>query len=216
MKVLKFLLPILAFLILILYLVNPQLFRIIRYQTPLPDTYQHFPQRIMKASSDPLSFVEAPKGNLDTLRVKDGSGKLIPFSQYFEEGKLNAFLVIQQDSILYEKYSSTHDRSRLSNTFSVGKSMLSVLLGKEDSVRTEVERFRFSLSGEDLCFGTAQFVGVYFAGDFLGFAAAAGDKQAFALEDQILWSITHPNLGGRIFRLRRNAGAGRQGRNGSH
>ena len=130
MKVLKFLLPILAFLVLILYLVNPQLFRIIRYQTPLPDTYQHFPQRVMKASSDPLSFVEAPKGNLDTLKVKDGSGKLIPFSQYFEQGKLNAFLVIQRDSLIYEKYSSMHGRSLLSNTFSVGKSMLSVLLGK--------------------------------------------------------------------------------------
>ena len=130
MKVLKILLPVFTFLILILYLLNPQLFRIIRYQTPRTDTYQYFPQRIMQASSDPFSFAEAPRGNLDTLHVKDGSGKLIPFSQYFEEGQLNAFLVIRRDSILYEKYSSTFGRSLQSNTFSIGKSMLSVLLGK--------------------------------------------------------------------------------------
>jgi len=130
MKVLKILLPVLAFLILILYLVNPQLFRIIRHQKPKTDTYLHFPQRIMQASSDPLSFVEAPEGKLDTLTVKDGGGNLIPFSQYFEEGQLSAFLVIRRDSILYEKYGSGHSRNKMSNTFSIGKSMLSVLLGK--------------------------------------------------------------------------------------
>ncbi|MEM6806314.1 MAG: serine hydrolase [Bacteroidota bacterium] len=130
MKVLKILLPALIFLILILYLINPQIFKIIRHQKPHTDTYQHFPQRIMKASSDPLSFVEHPRGNLDTLKVKDGGGNLIPFSQYFEDGQLSAFLVIRQDSILYEKYGSGHTRAKLSNTFSIGKSMLSVLLGK--------------------------------------------------------------------------------------
>ena len=69
-------------------------------------------------------------GILDTLRVKDGGGKLVPFSQYFEEGQLTAFLVIQGDSLIYEKYALGHTRSSLSNTFSIGKSMLSVLLGR--------------------------------------------------------------------------------------
>ncbi|MDW3649370.1 MAG: serine hydrolase [Bacteroidia bacterium] len=132
MKILKILLPLLFGLILLLYLANPQIFRIIRHQKPQTDTYLNFPQRQMKASNDPFSFAETSgeRGRLDTLQVKNGEGKLVPFSQYFEEGKLKAFLVIRNDSILYEKYAMDHQRMSLSNTFSIGKSMLSVLLGK--------------------------------------------------------------------------------------
>lgn len=116
----------------LIYFLNPQVFRIIRHQKPYTDTYTHFPQRSMEPSDQPFHF---PKGNqslwnLDTLRVRNGRDKHVPFSQYFEEGQLKAFLVIQQDTLVYEKYGGGYTKETLSNTFSIGKSMLSVLAGK--------------------------------------------------------------------------------------
>lgn len=86
----------------------------------------------MKPSTQPRPFVKGDleKWNLDTLQVKNGAGIEVPFAQYYEEGLLHAFLVIKDDTLVYEKYRDGFSKKTLSNTFSIGKSMISVVLGK--------------------------------------------------------------------------------------
>jgi len=86
----------------------------------------------MRPRDRPYNFAEANSSSSkqDTLHIRNGRGESVPFSQYFEEGQLKAFLVIQQDSLVYEKYARGYTKGSLSNTFSIGKSMISVLAGK--------------------------------------------------------------------------------------
>ncbi|WP_316807662.1 serine hydrolase [Pedobacter agri] len=115
-----------------LFIWHPYLMRVLWYRTPDAITYKAFPQDIVRKSSTAFHFFHASKtrNDLDTLTVRDGNKKLIPFSEYFKQGKLNAFIVIRNDTILYEKYSVNYSDSTLTTIFSGAKSMVSIMLGQ--------------------------------------------------------------------------------------
>lgn len=49
--------------------------------------------------------------------------------EYLEELETSAFIVIHQDSVLYEEYWDQHDTNTVSNSFSMAKSVVSLLIG---------------------------------------------------------------------------------------
>ncbi|KQS41268.1 hypothetical protein ASG14_01970 [Pedobacter sp. Leaf194] len=111
---------------------QPYLFRVLKYRTPDAATYKEFPQALVRKSDSVFHFHRAKnmRNDLDTLKVQDGENRLVPFEDYFTKGNLNAFLVIRNDSVLYEKYSAGYSDSTLTSIFSGAKSMVSILLGK--------------------------------------------------------------------------------------
>ncbi|WP_422081184.1 serine hydrolase domain-containing protein [Ulvibacterium sp.] len=119
-------------LVTISWAINPQVFKIAWYQKPEVDTYKSFPIREISPSPTPFSFaVDTSKGNkLDSVMVQNWEDRYVPFSEYFEKGDLLAFLVIKNDTLVYEKYGGTYNRETVSNTFSIGKTMISILTGK--------------------------------------------------------------------------------------
>ncbi|WP_299531249.1 serine hydrolase [Ulvibacterium sp.] len=131
-KVVGIVLLCLTMLVMVAWAINPQLFKIVWYQKPEVDTYKSFPTRAMSPSPSPLRFtVDTSKGNkLDSVMVKNWENQYVPFSEYFEKGDLLAFLVIKNDTLVYEKYGENYNRETVSNTFSIGKTMISILTGK--------------------------------------------------------------------------------------
>ncbi|MCZ4224294.1 serine hydrolase domain-containing protein [Pedobacter rhodius] len=115
-----------------LFIWHPYLFRVLKYRTPGAVTYKQFPQAIVQKSDSVFHFYHPAKmrNDVDTLRVEDGNNQSVPFTQYFKQGRLNAFIVIRNDSVLYEKYSSGYTDSTLTTIFSGAKSMVSIMLGK--------------------------------------------------------------------------------------
>jgi CubicO group peptidase (beta-lactamase class C family) len=134
------------FLLLILIFVGlaifrPYLLRVLWYRTPDAKTYLAFPQDTVHRSDVAFHFIrtEAKPNELDTLHVFNGNHQSITFSNYFKTGKLNVFLVIRNDSIIYEKYSEGYTDSTLTTVFSGAKSMVSILLGqalKDGAIKT--------------------------------------------------------------------------------
>lgn len=118
----------------VLLIYNPQFIKIVYYQKPEVDTFKEFPVREMDASTDtwlfPIDTSKSQSKLIESFLVKNGEGKNLQFSEYFEKGSLLAFLIIKDDTIVYEKYSRGFSRETLSNTFSIGKSMISILVGK--------------------------------------------------------------------------------------
>jgi len=98
----------------------------------------------MAHSKQPFYFFKTKTNlkNLDTLKVDYHGEGLIPFSEYFDKGKLLAFVVIRNDSIIYQKYKEEFHEHSISNTFSIGKTMISILLGKaiEDGYINDVNQ----------------------------------------------------------------------------
>jgi len=137
-RALLYLISLIILLFASLFIWQPYLARVLWYRTPDAMTYKAFPQAIIHKSDSAFNFFRAEKmrKDVDTLQVRDGNHQSISFTEYFKRGKLNAFIVIRNDSILYEKYSEGYSDTTLTTVFSGAKSMVSVLLGQamEDGV----------------------------------------------------------------------------------
>ena len=108
-------------------------YRIVRWRDPSPDE-QHriFAGREVRAAAVPFRFhVAPPRTDLDTVRVRDVDGQLRPFAEYFARRSIRAFVVVRDDSILYERYDTArgYGPDKRSSSFSVAKSVTSALLG---------------------------------------------------------------------------------------
>ncbi|GGH09578.1 serine hydrolase domain-containing protein [Pedobacter zeae] len=115
-----------------LFLWKPYLLKVLKYRTPNAETYKIFPQEISHKSDSAFHFIRTtqPRNDLDTLHVQDGNNRLIPLKTYLKNGQINAFIVIRNDSVLYERYDKGYSDSTLSTLFSGAKSMISIMIGQ--------------------------------------------------------------------------------------
>lgn len=90
------------------------------YFTPDIDDYQIFDNRKVE-TGDSIPWPKARKYNQAKLpeTTRDSLGKY----------QSVAFLVIHRDSLLYEEYWDQHDSTAISNSFSMAKSIVSLLVG---------------------------------------------------------------------------------------
>ena len=106
--------------------------RIIRWRDPLPNV-QHriFDERVVHHADSPFRFFVAasPRTDLDTVMVRDTDGQMRRFDQYVTNHRIRAFLVIRNDTVLYERYNGGLNDSTRWSSFSVAKSFTSALLG---------------------------------------------------------------------------------------
>jgi len=106
------------------------------------DTRDHkkFPARPLPPSSSPAPYVVAP--------VDFGPKKITykeeeqPFEEFLEDHKTVAFLIIHRDTLKYERYFKGYDPARIHTSFSMAKSVVSMLIGCaiEDGFITSVEQ----------------------------------------------------------------------------
>lgn len=106
--------------------------RIVRYREPASRVPQSlFPQRAVRPADTTFALAVAPKQrtDLDTVTVRDVDFRMRPFAEYFVARKINAFLVIRNDTIVYERYAAGYSESTRSSSFSVAKSVTAALVG---------------------------------------------------------------------------------------
>jgi len=84
-----------------------------------------FPKRVIKNDPTSIFYFENAVNNPLKVKVNDGS----TFEDYLEKNKTVAFLVIQNDTVKYEKYFYNYDRESTVASFSMAKSFTSFLIG---------------------------------------------------------------------------------------
>ncbi len=116
--------------------------------------YQIFPSRPLQASDHPFQFVNAQNNAAfdQKVQVTDHSGKVRPMKEFLEWTPTVSFLVIRNDSLIYESYLDKYDTSSVVASFSVAKSYVSALIGiaigegkiksENDSVVTYITELR--------------------------------------------------------------------------
>ncbi|WP_194777515.1 serine hydrolase domain-containing protein [Pararhodonellum marinum] len=88
--------------------------------------FQNYP---FKASSNPFYFHDNVDFAFDTLLVSEKKNKKRPLSEILENSQTTAFLIIRNDTILYEKYLNGYDKHSINTSFSTAKSITSLLVG---------------------------------------------------------------------------------------
>ncbi len=89
--------------------------------------HKKFPSRTLTASATPFQFMDG-KGSMKMpkLTIK---GKSYTLDEFNEANKTVAFLIIRNDSILFEHYYDGYSRTSIVPSFSVAKSFTSALIG---------------------------------------------------------------------------------------
>lgn len=94
--------------------------------------YKIFPSRTVHKSTVPFTFYQSVIGNIPKKIIAKNSldhNQVFDFDTYLEDSKTVAFLVIQNDTIKYENYFNKYNQSSVSSSFSMAKSILSILIG---------------------------------------------------------------------------------------
>ncbi len=104
-------------------LASCQLGRFVFYNFADIKDYKKFQSRPLTASTSPFNFQTTNAGK----SPKQING--IPFDQYLENNKTVAFLIIKNDTIQYEKYFKSYDQKSIVPSFSMAKSVCSILIG---------------------------------------------------------------------------------------
>ncbi|MCA9955591.1 MAG: serine hydrolase, partial [Anaerolineales bacterium] len=102
--------------------------RVLRWGNADVYDYQKFPARTMPASTTPLPFNKA----LDETMVRDlfeRDTAVDDLDTFLEETGTQAFIVIQDNAILYEHYFNGTDADSTVTSFSMAKSFTSALVG---------------------------------------------------------------------------------------
>lgn len=106
--------------------------RMIIYNFADANDYKKSPQITLNKPSTTFRFAENISENLDTSlfpKTLIADEKITDFESLFSETKTTSFLVIRNDTILYEKYFLGHDQNSIFTSFSVAKSFISALVG---------------------------------------------------------------------------------------
>ena len=90
--------------------------------------YQKFPERALEASDSPFEF--ALKLDEDRIRTQlEAVSGIEDFDSFLAKNRTQAFIVIRDDAILYEKYFNGANRDSIVTSFSIAKSFTSALIG---------------------------------------------------------------------------------------
>lgn len=133
--------------------------RVMLWQNSDVNDYQKFPERRLETGSSTFYFTEA----LDEVRVRalfEVNPMTDDLDAFLADNHTQAFIVIQNDCILYEKYFNDSERDSIVTSFSVAKSFTSALIGIAieegyiNSVNDPITDYLPELAERDPGFGT--------------------------------------------------------------
>ncbi|MGB0934236.1 MAG: serine hydrolase domain-containing protein [Lishizhenia sp.] len=93
--------------------------------------YKFFENEEIEKAQIPFHFYTVDTSTLDGRIPKfiNPQTDRIPFEEYLEDKETTAFIIIKQDSILYETYFNGYERESIETSFSMAKSYVSALIG---------------------------------------------------------------------------------------
>lgn len=106
------------------------IYRVIAWQDADYDDFKRFKSAPIEAAETPFVFSEANNAARQEFEDKfKAAAKTDDIDLFLEEQQTYSFIVIRNDSILYENYFHGNTRESIQTSFSVSKSVLSLLMG---------------------------------------------------------------------------------------
>ena len=118
----------LIFFLIVITINSCQLVRFVFYNFADINDHKKFQSRSLKNDSLKYYFYANEKGKFPK-KLNDGKNNEVTFDKYLEDNNTIAFLIIQNDTIQYEKYFKGYDKERIVPSFSMAKSVTSILIG---------------------------------------------------------------------------------------
>ena len=126
----KFIWLIIPVVLIMIILSNTYLRRYFFFNFPDVYDYKKLPTTLIKNGND--VFVFQQKANFEMqkiLPIKYNNQLITNLDRFLEDNFTTAFLIIKEDTILYEDYFNGHQRDTYCKSFSISKNVISALLG---------------------------------------------------------------------------------------
>lgn len=101
-----------------------------KWQASDIEDYQKFPAFQFKASNQPYIYITKLQEGLDTLKVSIKENSKKHLLEILNNSGTTAFLIIKNDTLIYERYLNKYKRNSINTSFSVAKSITALLVGK--------------------------------------------------------------------------------------
>ncbi len=103
--------------------------KIIYHNSTSIEDYKIFSNRTLKASTDPFYFIKDSNRTRVPKEISYRNKTNVSRDDFLESKKTIAFLIIKNDTLLFEKYYNGYSENSLSLSFSMTKSFVSILVG---------------------------------------------------------------------------------------
>jgi len=117
----------LIFIVTFISLTSCKLSRFVIYNFANITDYKKFPKRDLESNDNKFYFHKVASENISKKINYDK--EFSNFEEYLEKNKTVAFLIIKNDTIQYENYFNGYDETSIVASFSMAKSVLSILIG---------------------------------------------------------------------------------------
>lgn len=104
-----------------------KIWRFVVYNFADINDHKKFPAREIEKGGETFQFEIAEDGK--SPKAIEVGDKSIPFDEYIGDNKTVAFIIIQNDTIQYERYWRGYDQRTVVPSFSMAKSFTSILIG---------------------------------------------------------------------------------------
>jgi len=91
--------------------------------------YKKFPSRALVSNETKFKFYSTDNGKYPKSLKMGNKTERVPFDQVLEDNNTVAFLIIKNDTIQYEKYFKGYNQESIIPSFSMAKSVTSILIG---------------------------------------------------------------------------------------
>lgn len=119
-----------AAILLTLTLCSCQIGRYVFYNFADIKDYKKFPAHTLQhGNTTTVTFYDGPEARKAPKTINADNNTNIPFDKYLEDHQTVAFLIIQNDTIRYEKYFKGYNAASIVPSFSMAKSITSILIG---------------------------------------------------------------------------------------
>jgi CubicO group peptidase (beta-lactamase class C family) len=125
-KFFKYFFTCIILLVLVGYFSSCTIRNMIRYNFADIGDHQIFENRQLSAHTNPIAFAESKMPFDVNTQIKNANNN---FDQYIADNKTVAFLIIKNDTIQYQKYFNGYADSSIVPSFSMAKSITSILIG---------------------------------------------------------------------------------------
>lgn len=95
--------------------------------------YKVFPYRTIAAGDAPYQYEFYDSGVYDDFEIeytKNGKNRRAKLQSFVEDTDTTSFIIVQDDKIVYEQYANGYTKESVNTSFSMSKSVVSLLIGK--------------------------------------------------------------------------------------
>ncbi len=117
--------------------------------------YKIFPERVVQKSGQPFTYNKNINSALEDIKV-NYSNKQSTLNKFVENTDTTSFIIVKNDQIVYEQYANGYNENSVNTSFSMAKSVVSLLIGKAvedgyiESVKEPIKNYIYEFENKGI------------------------------------------------------------------